>query len=590
MANIGIVTLNRKLRNVEEELESLKGGNFPVGGIDTDKIAELDEDLLQLEAKITVLEAKKIGTTDILDNAVIDSKISSVSGNKITNLTITNSQITDGAVTNDKISSVDSSKIAGLIADAQIAGLRASKLTGTLIDSQIAGISSSKISGTLLDSQISAVSANKIAGTIVDTQIANEAITTPKIQDSAVTTNKIQDNAVTDGKISSVSGSKVTGLVVSTSQIADGAVTDPKITSLSYSKLTSVPTAFPCAISSIVKDVDLNMNGLKIVNVMTPSFTEPASVVKNQVATCEYSDFGDTELYDQVVKDNFGIGAVEMSKVPPAYNWLVHWFDMSDAMLNQPFQYCVYSTDGRVNLWYDRKGRSNPLGQSVSTKCPTLVRNETLTSSLRFSSSSFDRLVSTNLSINVCNSGCLYSAVTIFTVVKLNSLPAANQEGCIWSADNGNYQTALAVSCRDGSTSATSTFAFAAYTGPTAGAVKGFRTNNGTGTLVTPTLNQWYLTCVTYHPSTTFVSGVANPLRVSAWLDGRMTINEFNCTGLISSNVFTVGGLRDNVDAWHLDGNIREIAIYNRHLSNGERIAIETYFKNKWLLPFSYTS
>ena len=82
--------------------------------------------------------------------------------------------------------------------------------------------------------QDSAVTGSKVgSGAITDGKIASGAVTNSKIQDSAVTGSKVGSGAITDGKIASgaVTNSKIRDSAVTGSKVGSGAITDGKIAS-----------------------------------------------------------------------------------------------------------------------------------------------------------------------------------------------------------------------------------------------------------------------------------------------------------------------------------------------------------------------
>lgn len=87
-----------------------------------------------------------------------------------------------GMVADGQITGLSTSKLTGLILNAQIDAVAASKLTGTVADGQIAGMSATKIIGAILDAQITSLSASKLTGTITP---SDNSVTSAKIVSGA---------------------------------------------------------------------------------------------------------------------------------------------------------------------------------------------------------------------------------------------------------------------------------------------------------------------------------------------------------------------------------------------------------------------
>lgn len=74
--------------------------------------------------------------------------------------------------------SVSTSKLIGLVLDAQISGMSASKLIGNVLDAQLTSPTTSKLSGLVLDAQINSLSASKLTGTLPAASVSTGTLNT----------------------------------------------------------------------------------------------------------------------------------------------------------------------------------------------------------------------------------------------------------------------------------------------------------------------------------------------------------------------------------------------------------------------------
>lgn len=219
---------------------AVTGAKIASSSITTDKIV----DGAVTEAKIATsavtnakLAANAVATSNIQDNAVTGAKIAanSVDTAKIVDGSITTSKIQDGAVTGAKIAQGAitpdklSSGVLGAIAVFSTLPTYNSSTypVGTLIyvtSTQKYYYSTGTAWAELLD-------ASKLYGTINTNQIADNAISTAKIQNSAITNTKLAANSVATANIQDGA--------VTNAKIAAGAVTPDKIQTTSLSNIST---------------------------------------------------------------------------------------------------------------------------------------------------------------------------------------------------------------------------------------------------------------------------------------------------------------------------------------------------------------
>lgn len=189
---------------VEDLFDGLFGQPTPAATLAAQAVPALDASKIQTGEvaadRIAALDASKIGTgqfgtTRIADNAIVDAKISDLSGTKINT----------GTVAANYVGALDASKIqSGQFQNAQIAtGLDAAKLTtGTLPIDRVANnaITNAKIS--------TGVDAGKLTtGTLPIARVADNAITNAKIND--LSGSKINAGSVAADYIAALDGSKI---------------------------------------------------------------------------------------------------------------------------------------------------------------------------------------------------------------------------------------------------------------------------------------------------------------------------------------------------------------------------------------------
>lgn len=103
----------------------------------------------------------------------------------------------------------------------------------TTADGWTVAVPAADITGTLSDSQLAAIAAAKITGTIGTTQIANNSISTAKLQAGSVTTNEIAANTITAADIAAatITGTEIAAGAITAAKIAAGTITSTELAS-----------------------------------------------------------------------------------------------------------------------------------------------------------------------------------------------------------------------------------------------------------------------------------------------------------------------------------------------------------------------
>ncbi len=212
-------------------------------------------DLAVTEAK---LAASAVTNGKIANGAVDANKLASnaVTTVKILDANVTTAKIANGAVTTTKIDSGANNTVlttngSGTVTWEARANFASSTLTsGNIFVGNVSNIATSvPLSGhatisntgvlTLADNAVTTAKINALAVTdaklaansVIEAKIANSAVTTAKINDLAVTEAKLAASAVTNGKIanSAVDANKLASNAVTTAKILDANVTTAKI-------------------------------------------------------------------------------------------------------------------------------------------------------------------------------------------------------------------------------------------------------------------------------------------------------------------------------------------------------------------------
>ncbi len=211
------------------------------GAITSDKIA--DNAILTRHIPDFSLPVSKLSIPD-----------SSISGNKITNLTVSARHIADDAILSRHIPdrSIPMSKLSNFVLDISNDAIATRHVAQhAIITEKIAdgAINSSKISpGTITSDRIAdgAIRANNIAdGSIVSDKIPNENVITAHLANQAITTNKIADLGITAAKIASgaITTDKITGGAINSAHIAYKSVTGDRIADTSIGTAHIQPNA-----------------------------------------------------------------------------------------------------------------------------------------------------------------------------------------------------------------------------------------------------------------------------------------------------------------------------------------------------------
>jgi len=174
----------------------------------------------------TELADNAVDTDAIANAAVTDIKLAtnSVTGVKIASNAITEGKIADGSVTNAKLTLTD-----GSIAGSKIAsgGITATQLSTN-------SVTATELADNAVDTNAilnNAVVATKIAsGVITSAHLAADSVTNTQIADNAVGTDQIADGAVTAAKLSgTLAATSLANDAVTTNKIEDDAVTSDKL-------------------------------------------------------------------------------------------------------------------------------------------------------------------------------------------------------------------------------------------------------------------------------------------------------------------------------------------------------------------------
>jgi len=135
--------------------------------------------------------------------------------------------------------------------------------SGLVINGQVLA---ERIAGTIADAQIAALAANKLTGQITQTQITDNAISTQKLEASAVTTAKLAVGAVQAGNIATatITSNEMAANSITATQLAAGSVTANKISVSQLDAITATIGLLRTATSGA--RMELESNQLRVYN------------------------------------------------------------------------------------------------------------------------------------------------------------------------------------------------------------------------------------------------------------------------------------------------------------------------------------
>lgn len=206
--------------------------------------------------------------------------------------------------------------------------------------------------------------------------------------------------------------------------------------------------------------------------------------------------------------------------------------------------------NGKVSSWADQSGAGNNTSQGTDTNRPSLIPNAfDGKPAVRFTGPS-QTLQTTGLVLTNT------TPFTAFTAAKFNSVPSSTYQYLWW---NGTSSTTAGYGC---------------YISTMIRLRSGWGSQSfylGQPSTETAVPGVWYKMCSRYTPG-----------NHQAWLDGvYLNSNAKNDSNFSSGGIFSVGtGAPDSTKGFY--GDIGEILIYDRALSDAERADVETYFAAKW--------
>lgn len=207
----------------------------------------------------------------------------------------------------------------------------------------------------------------------------------------------------------------------------------------------------------------------------------------------------------------------------------------------------VSQSDGMVSSWSDQSGQANNLSQSNLVYQPSIVENAVNGLPIvRFSGNN----CSLQTTATVLSGSTPFTA---FAVFRINSLPGTNYQYIWW---NGTDST---------------TAGYGQYISSAGKLRTSWGGSTSQITLASPpTTGIWYRTCARYTPGAQ-----------EAWLNGAsLTGNTPSSSNLAAG--FAVGNCAASEAYQGFFGDVAEIMIYNRKLSDTEMQAVDTYLVSRW--------
>jgi hypothetical protein len=345
-------------------------------------------------------------------------------------------------------------------------------------------------------------------------------------------------------------------------------VTNAKILSMAYSKLTGVPTSFAGKISTTTVDSNLNMGNYTVTSNIS-------AVNSNQFTTKAYvdSDYSGDEPSPPIKGSLAAMFSTwdENNIIATNTKYAADW-------IKQAGYLSAFWTSSLDNIYRPKYVDNIMSGHKI------LYFTRDTTSALDFSNGlSCGEMLNPNL---------YFKTMTVFMVIIPTLTGVGSGLQTFFSFDlagGSSYGRCFMLSDNRDSTLGTTTWGPACYIG---NGVRRFRSPT-TGQPMTFTVGRLYLVQVTYRYNNSY-SGLDRQHVVDAYVDGQVVINGIICSNQSSTNYGSLGcknyaslstsNLTDAMDCY-----VAEVAFFDRRFNTNERQLIESYYKRKWNLPFSYT-